>query len=317
MEDKFPEIIAALENPTQNSEVEAWRKLSPENEATYQQVRKVWEATAQPRNQFHPDATTALAKVNSRLKWRVLNRWVPRVAAMLLITLGVVWVLKSYVVDEMVQYTAKSNETILLPDSTSVTLQKGAQINYPKIFTDQKRQVALEGKAYFNVKRDTKRPFLIKTSNSITQVLGTRFVVAAAAMKNGVDSVTVESGRVAVSNLKQKRKVILAKGDQAIYNGNSHKMVKQRNKTANFMAWVDGKLRFNNVRLEELANELQKRYQVDIQFEDSAIKKQRFSGAFLTKQPVDVILKIVTITSNLEYTKTKDGTIILSKKRDE
>lgn len=317
MNDKFPEIINALENPGQNPKLETWRESSPENEATYQQVRKVWEATAEPRKQFQPDTDWALKRVNSQLKWRTFNRWVPRVAAVLLITLGLTWWLDSYVVSEMIEYTAVNNEIIMLPDSTSVTLQKGAQINYPRNFANNKRQVALKGKAFFDVKRDTQRPFIIKTRNSITRVLGTRFVVAAAIAKNGIDSVTVESGKVAVSNLKQKKRVTLVKGDQAIYNGGLHSLIKQRNMAPDFMAWVDGKLRFSNVKLDELANELQKRYSVQIQFADNSIKRQPFSGVFSTSQTITEILQVVTMVSNLEYIKNQNGTIILTRKRNE
>lgn len=86
---------------------------------------------------------------------------------------------------------------IILSDSTKVLLNAGSRFSYTTPFAKDKREVALTGEAYFNVSKDPDRPFIIKTGEISTTVLGTTFNVSA--YENEDVSVAVATGNVKVS----------------------------------------------------------------------------------------------------------------------
>ena len=89
----------------------------------------------------------------------------------------------------------------ILPDSTFVSLNADSKISYPAKFSASKREVYLEGEAFFDVKRDVNRPFLIYANGSTTEVLGTSFNVNAYPSENIVE-ISVVTGKVAVYSRK-------------------------------------------------------------------------------------------------------------------
>ena len=83
--------------------------------------------------------------------------------------------------NEMIEVSVAYGEQkrLILPDSSEVWLNAGSSILYPETFAKNKRQVILNGEAYFSVKKDTVSPFIVETSQLSVKVLGTRFNVKA------------------------------------------------------------------------------------------------------------------------------------------
>lgn len=90
---------------------------------------------------------------------------------------------------------------IKLPDGTSVLLKQGSSIQYPKWFSKDKRQIHLQGEAYFEVKKDPSRPFIVNTEEMVIKVLGTSFFVRDYKTEKQV-RVTVTTGKVSVVKKK-------------------------------------------------------------------------------------------------------------------
>lgn len=123
-----------------------------------------------------------------------------------------------WVLDENTSGVAKD---IHLADGSTVTLEPYSSLKYPKIFSGQQRDVFLQGEAFFDIARDTTKPFLIYANETITKVLGTSFTIKAFEGDDDVE-VIVKTGKVAVyakvasENNKTVRKRMIVKADEEI-----------------------------------------------------------------------------------------------------
>ena len=197
-------------------------------------------------------------------------------------------------------------------DGTEVLLNAGSTLIYPKHFTSARRAVSLEGEAYFDVKHDKKRPFLIYSNGTVTQVLGTSFNISS--HKNrGKTRVTVISGRVAVytqPEAKQKPQniVFLNASQQTVYANHQFSKAQTLARANDAVAWKTGNLIFDQTSVREVVEEIERQHDVKIQVADN-------EGCLITvnfnKEPLAKTLRILTsvLDARLIY---KDGAYIIS-----
>lgn len=184
-----------------------------------------------------------------------------------------------------------------LPDGTQVWVNSGSKLKYPSSFTGSKRELYLEGEAYFDVAHDEKRPFIIHTGKVFTQVLGTAFNVKAYG-SNKV-SVTVARGKVSVA-LKSKVLSVLTPNECLSYNqvsGDSKKYTVN----ASRLRWMNGDLIFDNITLGEAAQVLERWYNVKIAFTDPTTKDNHFTASFLKHENIDQVLNVISELSRFKY----------------
>ncbi|TDQ11520.1 FecR family protein [Pedobacter metabolipauper] len=161
-----------------------------------------------------------------------------------------------------------------LPDGTQVWLNAGSRLLFPAQFDADKREVTLEGEAYFDVRHDAKKPFLIHTQNMVTQVLGTSFNVSSYRQNNSI-KVTVLSGKVAVYENSETGKpkpngVLFVTANQEIVYSKSKKQFyphKDAVKPADAAAWKEGNLIFKDTEIDEVVQRLERHYAIQIQMD--------------------------------------------------
>lgn len=202
-----------------------------------------------------------------------------------------------------------------LPDGTLVSLNSDTQLKYPKRFGKETREVTIEGEAFFEVKPNKNKPFIIHAGNAQIKVLGTSFNVSAYPRARLVE-VIVETGKVQVSNkltvTEQTNELILDPGDKGTLVYSSNALLKTTNQDPNFMAWKTNNLIFRATSLDEVIRNLEKVYKVNIRLADP-----KLNGLLLTAQfndyPLDFILKVIETTFQMETQKI-DGQYILKAK---
>lgn len=202
---------------------------------------------------------------------------------------------------------------IKLSDGSSVQLNNGSHLYYPKSFEGKAiREVALTGEAYFDIKHDALHPFIIHTGKIKTTVLGTAFNISAYQANNSV-IVTVTRGKVLVQD-EQKTLGVLTPNQQLVWNAT---LVKKNNisttNTEKLIAWKNLDLIMDDITMEEAANLISKRYGVKIEFKNNKVRNCRFTAAFLNRNKIEQVLTVLeTITGStltLENgTVTIDGT---------
>lgn len=177
-----------------------------------------------------------------------------------------------------------AQETFLLPDSTCVTMTKGSSLSYR--MKEDERQVKMEGKAYFDVARDESRPFEVDADGAFVRVLGTEFMVDAAAEKA---TVYVAEGKVLFARNPRAEGVILTEGMGAeLMEGEQMPQI-QEHADANQIAWQRGSFIFDQTPLKEVLDCLSKHYGVSFAATDLS---KKLSGEFYTDD-LDLIIELI------------------------
>lgn len=215
---------------------------------------------------------------------------------------------------QMLEVTAinQSVNTVTLPDGSVVSLNSNTRLRYPKKFGKNIREVSVEGEAFFEVKPNKIKPFVIHAGNAQIKVLGTSFNVNAYPELKKVE-VIVETGRVLVVNktteASQNKELILIPGDKGTLDFSSNALLKTTNNDLNFLAWKTHNLIFKATSFGEVIGDLEKVYKVNIRLADPKLNDLLLTAHF-NDYSLDFILKVIETTFNVEAEKV-NGQYIL------
>lgn len=190
--------------------------------------------------------------------------------------------------------TPKGGEyKLVLEDSTEVWLNADSKLKFPLKFDSGVRQVELIGEAYFKVKKDELRPFIIRSNDMDIKVLGTEFNVSAYSDDPFVKT-TLINGLVAISykNRGVAGQQNLYPGDQASFNKKENTIHIKTVDVAKYTAWKDGFFVFENQTLSEISRILERWYNVQFVFQNENIQNMKFSGQFLRYDDISVVFEI-------------------------
>lgn len=178
---------------------------------------------------------------------------------------------------------------VVLFDGTRVWLNSGSRLKFPSRFAADCREIELAGEAYFEVTKDSLRPFLVHTSSAKVEVLGTCFNVSAQTEKECVT--TLVEGRVRMQDAEE-HKVVLAPGQQAVLDGNGGWKVEEVD-VRYFTAWRDGQFAFKDARLETVLEKLARYYGVQFKFENDKIATLTYTTIIKQYDNVEDVLLIL------------------------
>lgn len=198
---------------------------------------------------------------------------------------------------------------VLLSDGSRVSLQPQGSIEYPAHFQNNKREIYLKGKAFFEVARDERKPFLVYTGEITTKVLGTSFWVNKTAADKGVE-VSVVTGKVSVFQKDKEQEA--ASGDLAmgVILGRNQS-VKYTSAMGRFTAMlvkrpiIDDSYKnafiFDDTPLGKVAQTFEKAYGIDIVLTNDRLKNCLFT-ADINQQPMFTQLALIAAAVNATYT---------------
>ncbi len=238
------------------------------------------------------------ARMHQRKQKNQLLIWIRNIAAILLLPLlGLsaylyyqTNVLKSNPTELLETATAYGVRTkITLSDGSEVWLNSGSTLSYPKRFTEDKRQVTLTGEAFFKVKSDKDHRFDVQTSDGITvSAYGTEFNVQAYAEEPEIKA-TLAKGHIQIGQMNQSSSQELMPGEQAVYSRYTQQIqVKEANLLVE-TAWKDGKLVFRRTPMEEIAKQLSRHFNVNIQLQGKEIFDYTYSATFTTETLAEIL----------------------------
>ena len=199
---------------------------------------------------------------------------------------------------------------ITLPDSSVVWLNANACLRYPREFSGQARQVEIKGEAFFEVRKDEKKPSSYRTDASAIRVLGTTFNVDAEPEKTAVTLITGKIGLYKNTNQSQTADQILSPGERAVFYKPDNTLEVSTIRPESTTSWITGKFIFRDSPLEEIMQELQRAFHVKIYIEDEELARQTFNADFTAKETLDEILSILQISARYRIEKQK-GEIFL------
>ena len=307
--------------PAEQEALRLWLEEDPEHRAQYQAQQQLWKMTA-PAPAPSVNINKAWQKVESRVlkeeeqggrKTVSIFPAALRVAASVALLFSLIWLswhlLFPYYGMEVVE-SGNRQLSLMLPDSSQVWLNRNSKLIYDPDFDGTAREVQLAGEAFFVVKKNPQRPFIIQTDESLTKVLGTSFNLRAYP-EEAVVELVVATGRVAFAARENAvEEAVLIPGQAAVLNKESEKINQYNSLTANAWAWKSGILQFEGQTLQEVLQDLERYYNVSLQLQNSALANCRFTGSFDQARLEDV-LQVLTATLQLEYKQQADQTIIL------
>ncbi|OQP57125.1 hypothetical protein A3860_11215 [Niastella vici] len=171
----------------------------------------------------------------------------------------------SSVVEEHTLSTPRGGQyKLLLPDGTTVWLNAASSITYPTAFTGDSRKVKITGELYFEVAKDSKRPFHVMANGMEVQVLGTHFNINAYDDEKDIKTTLLE-GSVKVT--RDAASVILRPGEQTSVSHKSKPSQPISVQTEEVMAWKNGTFFFNRTPFSEVMRQLSRWYDVDVIYE--------------------------------------------------
>lgn len=239
-------------------------------------------------------------------------KWMAAASVILLVSIGGYHLLKwnSNDTDIVITQTYPNDiRLIRLPDGSRVWVNQNTTIEYDKYFNGTTRNVVLTGEAFFEVVKDSTRPFIITSGSIKTTVLGTSFNIRA--YKGISPAVEVKTGTVRVEN--KNNSVLLTKGDAALYIPTSELLVKEKAKSPE-PEYKKTLLDIDGLTLEAVITLLQKDYNFSVTYESEDLKLLKIKGTLGTKQGVTEMLKTLVFALNLNLTQTTDDEYIIHNK---
>ena len=312
-------------NGLETDQVEAWIEADERNRQYVDQMRRLWESSGNVKDFMSIDVKEDWEKVSGRInsatparrttqpvqKKGIIYQWM-RVAAAITILLSayVAWpTLKSHWVKDVVSIAATdTHSSFLLPDGSEVYLNKNARLSYDRDFDGDTRTVELEGEAFFKVTEDKTRPFMIRSGQAVTEVVGTSFNVNSTVPDQVV--VTVVTGKVLLyGKTKDTAGVALTAGEQGKFDP-QHGLTKVFNEDINFLSWKTGELVFHNTDLPKVVADLNRHYGKVIQLASPALESCTLTSTF-REQPLEEILQELQLVLPVQI-KKKEHVIVLS-----
>ncbi|UZO81315.1 DUF4974 domain-containing protein [Aquimarina sp. ERC-38] len=317
-------ILKYLKGEASFQEKERVKTLSqnPAFKKILEEIKLIWKHPTEIRNSNVEKKSEALKGLNDRIdattpmvgpllqicRRKKLTKNLCQIAAFAIILLipiyffyGKTNFLKNYNSGNTIVRTTQSGEqrTIKLSDGTRITLNSETTITYPKTFREDVRQVYLEGEAFFEVAKDSLRPFLVNTTTITTKVLGTSFNTKAFKGEPNM-SVSLLEGKVQVFDKSDKPLVVLEECHEFIYSKATNQYVKKVFDPYKTLAWTINELIFDGETLEEVVRQLQRWYGVKIVLKNDAIKLCRFKATFYDES-LHEVLNTLKYAGNLHY----------------
>lgn len=191
---------------------------------------------------------------------------------------------------------------LTLSDGTGILVNSGSEIKFPDTFQPDKREVFLEGEAYFNVTENREAPFLVHTKGMTTKVLGTSFSVRAYSEDSNV-SVVVEEGSVALSAESggSSDPVTLTKHELGQFDMEDGKISSRGVEDLElYLSWTEGFLKFKEQPMRKVARELERRYDIEVIFSNESIAGMLLT-ANLKSRSMNNVLDVIAISLDINY----------------
>lgn len=339
-DDLLARYVAGETTPDETRQVKAWLGQSAGHEEELLRFQKIWEAAEIIKPVAEVNVDAAWKKVSSRFTVQpaindsevTIQNQLPftthknddavrplrsgkspsnfrfwRAAASILIVMGLGWLGYRFfekanepAIANVLKTQQKTTEQTL-PDGTKVFLNQNTTLSFTDDFGQDTRTVVLKGEAYFDVKRDENRPFIIQANGTEVKVLGTSFNVRAYDQKVNV---AVTSGKVQFST--PRAKTLLVKDETATAQADT--IIKLPVVDLNAMAYRTKVFVFDKTNLGDVVASLREGYQTDIQL-SGRLKNCQLTARF-ERESLDATLSVIAETLHLQVTR-KGQTILL------
>ena len=314
------EVKTLCEWVNKNTEISEWLEKqildSPDEMNKELQMRMFNDIKATIRIEKPTEPELNEPKVTSGAVFSGLKTWI-RFAAMfvlpLISALGVYLYMSDKNVTEPLVVSVERGQkaSITLPDGSKVWLNSLSELTYNSDFNTEKRELLLDGEAYFEVASNPDKPFVVRSNEITVEALGTAFGVKAYTDDVSVSSILMH-GKVRVTTPNGS---IILKPNERVQYDRELATTRQSSVTnaVDFTGWIHNELRFENESLYEITRNIQRIYNVEIIFSTERLKKLRYTGT-VDNNSLESVLNLITLTSPVSYQIDRQKVILKEKK---
>jgi ferric-dicitrate binding protein FerR (iron transport regulator) len=309
-------LLAGEATAEEKTIVVNWVKQSAANKDYFEHIQLIFENASSTSIQLHVDTDVAWQKVKAQLKQpktKDINYW-----RVLKIAAGVVWLgfllfifVKNETTKKQAQVitikTEKQTQQDTLPDGSTAFLNKKSNLLFSYDAKKKLRKVKLTGEAFFTVKHEKEKPFIIEAEDVLIKDIGTEFNVKAYA-EDSIVVVSVTSGEVQFYTTNNPG-LHLKAGDQGIYDRALKGFSKILKPDTNILAYKTKILSFNGSDLKSVVASLNEAYDANITIENDVIKNCQLTVTFHNDR-LQTIIDVIAETLHLTVTKTQDKIIL-------
>ena len=301
-------------------ELKTWIAASAENQQYFIRQREIWFSAVSREAASVYDKDKAFENFRNRVEsqkeiqstsrrgFSLSALWRYAAVVAIIIAVGCIsyWQgevnVKDTFADISVEAPLGSKTKLYLPDGTLVWLNAGSRMTYSQGFGVDNRKVELEGEGYFEVKRNEKIPFFVKTKDLQLQVLGTKFNFRDYPEDHEV-VVSLLEGKVGLNNLlREEKEAVLSPDERAVLNKANGLLTVESVNASKASQWTDGYIFFDEEILPDIAQELERSYNVKIHIANDSLKTFRFYGNFVRReQNIQEVLEALASTEKMQY----------------
>ena len=308
------QVLADKADKKDVDQLNQWLEQSDKNRQIFDVIKTNWNKRTKEPELINEDEVfdkvwqKGMGDSGERIN-KKLSKFLKIAASFLiLITIGYFISTYDYSMDEITQ-TSKSMVTkenpagqkskLFLPDGTIIWLNAESSVYYQDDFTDSVRLIQLTGEAYFEVAKDSLRPFIVQTENVFTEAIGTSFNINSY-NENEHININLVSGKVQVNSNGLKERIILKPGEAVRYNRQNQKIDKYHFEVSDIIAWKDGILIFEDASYSHVVQKLKRWYGVDIESVGTPKNNWQFSGRFYNEYLANV-LEVMQYNRDFQY----------------
>ncbi len=269
-------------------------------------IEQLWKISKDYKKEYQPNVAVGLSKLKAKIaqeesvsvptKIISINRrlWLGRIAAAvaLLVTCNFLFLLFVNNTPEIQQLT--TTDTLIekvLPDGSTVWLNKQSQLSFPTTFSTKERVVQLNGEAFFKVTKHPNQPFIVQLPNSEIKVLGTAFNVRAYPEET-TTVVEVAEGKVAFKAVGTQAPTILEANDKVMLNNVDATLSDIQALDWTTTAWKAKQLNFADRPIREISNYLMTNFGIELDFDAEKLGDCPFNATLVKNTPTAILKKV-------------------------
>jgi len=211
----------------------------------------------------------------------------------------------SYAIDPTSKATPLTNKLIVprggqyrivLADSSIVLVNSESELEFPSQFNGHERRIKMIGEGYFEIAKNSSKPFIVQSKEQEVKVLGTKFNIEAYRNDKNIRTTLLE-GKVQVTSGQQH--IILKPGEQSLFDG--EKIHISSASVASNTAWKDNLFIFQSQPLGSIMQKIARWYQAEVVFENRELAQIRFTGSISKNQEIDQVLNLLEMTDKIKF----------------
>ncbi len=202
------------------------------------------------------------------------------------------------------------HKTVVLPDGSVVVLNSDSRLTYPEKFSDNYRMVTLVGEAFFDIKRNVSKPFIVNTDHVNIKVLGTSFNIKSYPKDEKIET-TLVTGQVEIIQQRTAEAIVLTPSQRATYSKKIRDIIVDEVDSKKIVAWQEGKLIFDNTSLKQIALDLNRKYNKEFVIKSDSLLRYKYTGEF-DNLTLEEVLNLLKFSSPINYKYVKNKVILYS-----